>query len=148
MNRAEPVRLLDMPTQEPTCSKLKKSIDEVVEMLNEQYPSMFGGPRCRTPNLNVDKFRNELFQSQFMPRNNLRTAKQLHRALVKINNSLHRNKDDQWMALIGKSTNFNLQGDEETESLVSNSLPSSFVLAHKKARKHKFYLGLTPNWML
>ena len=148
INRAEPVRLIDMPTQDPTSAKLKKAIDEVVELLNEQYPSMFGGPRCRTPKLNVDKFRDELFQSQFMPRNNLRTGKQLHRALVKINNSLHRNKADQWMALIGKSTNFNLQGDEDTESLVSNSLPSSFVLAYKKARKHKFYLGLTPNWML
>ena len=77
INRAEPVRLIDMPTRDLVSTKMKVAIDEVVDRLQDENPSMFGGARCRVPNLNADKFRDELFQSQFMPRSNLRAAKQL-----------------------------------------------------------------------
>lgn len=149
INRAEPVRLIDMPTNDPVSSKMKIVIDETVEQLNSEYPTMFGGPRCRAPNVNADKWRDDLFQSQFMSRHKLRTSKQLYRALIKINRALHRQKEGQWAAMIGKTVTLNVEDNEEEASTATSDLqlPKSFLAAHKKARKTKFYLGLTGKWM-
>lgn len=87
INSAEPVRLIDMPTHDPASAKMKAAIDETVELLEAQYPSMWGSPRCRAPHLNADKFRNYLFEN-FMTQNNVRTSKQLQAALKKVNNQL------------------------------------------------------------
>ena len=94
INSAEPVRLIDMPTHDPVSSKIKLAIDEAVESLEAQYPGMWGGPRCRAPNLNADKFRNDLFESSFMTRNGLKTTKQLQRALKRANSHLMKKQNE------------------------------------------------------
>lgn len=149
INLGEPVRLIDMPTHDPVSSKMKVIIDEVVDQLTREYPAMFGGPRCRSPNLNPDKFRDDLFVSQFMSRHNLRTAKQLYRAVKKVNSALHRQKEEAWADMIGKVAKINLDDDNEASAMSNNEmqLPKGFFSAHKKARKNKFYLGLTSKWM-
>ena len=119
INSAEPVRLIDMPTHDPVSSKIKLAIDEAVESLEAQYPGMWGGPRCRAPNLNSDKFRNDLFESSFMTRNGLKTTKQLQRALKRANSLLMKKQNE-----LGAS---------------SGQL--------KKASKSGFFLGFTSRWL-
>ncbi len=119
INSAEPVRLIDMPTHDPVSSKIKIAIDEAVESLEAQYPGMWGGPRCRAPNLNADKFRNDLFESSFMTRNGLKTTKQLQTALKRANSNLMKRQNE-----LGAS---------------SGQL--------KKASKSGFFLGFTGKWL-
>jgi hypothetical protein len=161
INSAEPVRLIDMPTHDPVSSRLRSAIDLAVDQLEVDYPAMFGGSRCRAPNVNADKLRDDLFQSNFLPRNGIRTAKQLQRALLKVNRALARHKEEQWEHLVGKVVALNLEdggegdGDTDLHENVNESghgqekfeLPKSFLTAHRKAKKNKFYLGLTSKWM-
>lgn len=122
VNKAEPVKLVDLPGVAKAADR--KVINEGADKLMERYPDMFSASqRCRSPHLNIDNLRDALFASNVIQRHNIKTPKAL----------------EQWM--LGQNellaSKFQL---EENRKLVS-------VTALKKAEEYDFYLGLDSSWL-
>lgn len=130
INSAEPVRLVDMPT-EGVDEVLKAVLNEAVEALEEAHPAMFkASHRCRPPHLNKDNLRDEIYQAEFMPRRNIMTTAQLLAALSEVNERLGTRRVEEWT--------------EENSRLSPKK--ASFPDALAKASTHGFYLGLDAAW--
>ena len=123
INKAEPVKLIDMPGV--ANAKDRNVITEAVDRLRNQYPEMFSSSqRCRAPNVNVDNMRNNLFGADIMKRHNLTTGKQLHDWMMEQN------------AALGKK----YENNEEAQGWINEK-------AWKKASRNGFYLGLESTWL-
>lgn len=123
INKAEPVKLLDMPGV--ASSSDRKIISNAAEMLEKNFPSMFStSQRCRVPNVNVDNFRNSLYGANLLRRHNFTTSKELFDWLIEVNASLGSKYEGQ---------------KERTRHLSSK--------AWKKASENGFYLGLENSWL-
>ena len=123
INKAEPVKLVDMPGVAK--AKDRNVITDAVDALEEQYPMMFSpSQRCRAPNVNVDNLRNSLFGSNVMKKHKLNTSKKMLDWVLQQNE-----------LLAGKYEN-----DEDAQNAIN---PKVF----KKASKHGFYLGLESTWL-
>lgn len=59
LNKAESVQEID--TTDEIEAEEKLCINEAVKALQEKFPEMFGNEKCRVPNLNDAKLRNELY---------------------------------------------------------------------------------------
>lgn len=101
-------------------------LDSAVDSLAAAHPEMFKpSSRCKPPHLNVDVLRDDLFQSEFLPRHDVKSAAELLALLEGVNGSLQ--------------THY-AQADSASQS-------KSAVTALKKATEHGFYLGLDKAWM-
>lgn len=121
INKAEPVKLLDMPGVAKVSDR--RIINEASSILQDTYPEMFKpSQRCRPPHLNVDNLRDAIFAAGIINKHNLKN----HKALVS------------WI----------LTQNEELGKKYQEECPSSIsVAALKKAKQYGFYLGLDSAWL-
>jgi len=122
INKAEPIKLLDMPGVASSADR--KVITEAVTLLENQYPSMFSpSQRCKVPNVNVDNLRNSIFGANILKRHELKSSKKLFDWLLVQNGAL----------------------GERYE----NGRESKFIRekAWKKASSNGFYLGIESSWL-
>eukprot|EP00531_Pseudo-nitzschia_arenysensis_P010334 CAMPEP_0116128526 /NCGR_PEP_ID=MMETSP0329-20121206/7406_1 /TAXON_ID=697910 /ORGANISM="Pseudo-nitzschia arenysensis, Strain B593" /LENGTH=416 /DNA_ID=CAMNT_0003622669 /DNA_START=5 /DNA_END=1255 /DNA_ORIENTATION=- len=122
VNKAEPVKLVDMPGVAK--AKDRKIITEVAESLRQKYPDMFSeSQRCRSPHLNIDNLRDALFASKIIDKHSLKTSKAMEDWIMKRNDMLESE----------------FQEEENQKFVNANAL--------KKANRFKFYLGLESSWL-
>lgn len=125
INSAEPVRLVDMPDDEGMEQDSKVILDEATDLLMKQYPEMFkASARCKIPHLNVDLFRDEVFQSEIISNQKIKSSEALLNFFLSVNQKLSKRTDNEWLSLHGGASTKNLE------------------LALKKARANNFFLGL------
>jgi hypothetical protein len=131
INSSEPVRLVDMP-EDGASDEVRDMLVQVTDSLSGKYPEMFKpSTRCRPPHLNVDNLRDELFQYDYLKRHKLTSSDMIIEHLEKVNKNLGKMTDKQWL------------GQDEVDGLRYSATESSL----KKARAHKFYLGLDKTWI-
>lgn len=124
INSAEPVRLVDMPDEGMELSS-KAMLDEATELLMKQFPEMFkASARCKIPHLNVDLFRDEVFQSDVVANQKIKSSEALLKFFLSVNQKLSKRTDKEWLGLNGGVGNKSLEQ------------------ALKKARANNFFLGL------
>lgn len=129
INSAEPVRLVDMPEEGMENENDKKILDEATDLLMKQFPEMFkSSTRCKIPHLNVDIFRDEIFQSDIITTHKIKSSEALLKFFLSKNQKLSKRSDEEWLSLSGGTGNKSLEQ------------------ALKKARSYNFYLGLDRNW--
>ncbi|CAN0006944.1 unnamed protein product, partial [Phaeothamnion confervicola] len=130
INKAEPVRLVDMPG-EGAGEHVKAILHEAVAELEAKYPEMFKpSMRCRPPHLNPDRCRDEVFQSELITRHGLKTTAQLVGWLLCANEALGR---DKWSSPGGRAAS--APGDKTLDR------------ALQKAHANQFFLGLDKSWL-
>jgi hypothetical protein len=121
INRAEPVKLVDMPGVLNDSSR--QILNDAAASLRDQYPAMFkSSQRCRPPHLNIDNLREALFVAAVLDRHAIPNAT----ALL------------DWM----KSANDRLKVEYQQEA-VRNKVPEKVM---EKADANQFYLGLDATW--
>ena len=169
INSAEPIRLVDMPSNSAIEERRKMVLDHAVNDIENKFPKMFkNSARCRKPHVNADKLRDDLWQSGIFTRKaNIRTSKQLTAYMLRMNKRLSFYDDTDWMQLLGfqsikmqkspeNTTVGTTDSDEEFSDASENDVIISknpfyddqqFKVALEKAKMHGFYLGLTNRWM-
>jgi hypothetical protein len=121
INRAEPVKLVDMPGVMKDESR--QILNDAAASMKELYPEMFKpSERCRPPHLNIDNLREALFVASVLDRHSIKSAA----ALV------------DWM----KAENNRLKEEYQKEAV--RSKVSEKVM--EKADANQFYLGLESTW--
>jgi len=121
INKAEPVKLIDLPGVAKT--QEKRLINHVCESLRESYPDMFKpSQRCRSPHVNIDNLRNAIFTADLLDRRNLKTIEDLEAYIQDINSSL----TNKYKSLP--------ETDKQKPSI-------------KKAIQYNFFLGLESSWL-
>jgi hypothetical protein len=121
INRAEPVKLVDMPGVLKDSSR--QILNDAAAQLRDHYPEMFKpSQRCRPPHLNIDNLREALFVAAVLDRHHIKNAT----ALL------------DWM----KSENDRLQVEYQQEA-VRSKVPEKVM---EKADANQFYLGLDATW--
>lgn len=132
INKAEPVKLLDMPGMAP--KRTRDIIDHSATHFHNAYPAMFSSSqKCRAPHLNLDNLRDALFASDVIKREKMGSGGELVKWMVQRNEELR----EQF-------------GDGEEEVVGSIQLESGKKVSEtalKKAREHNFYLGLESTWL-
>lgn len=126
INKAEPVKLVDLPGVSGLTEKTRKTINEGAKLLEEKFPQMFSASdRCRVPHLNIDNLRNELFVADVIKRHDLKSPKAL----------------EIWML----AQNADLKKEYTAENSKKAGGVSKNALA--KAIKFDFFLGLDQSWL-
>jgi len=111
-------------------------LNETAEALQTQYPDMFKiSSRCRSPHMNVDVLRDDLFQCGFLSRHKVRTTEQLLQLLQEINARLGDRYRAEYPGIIGDDA---ATDDGEIGKAVASALV--------KAKLHNFYLGIDKGW--
>lgn len=128
INKAEPVKLVDLPGVANVAER--KIINGAAEALKDSFPEMFKpSTRCRQPHLNLDNLRDALFSSDVLKRHSLKSDKALVDWMMEKN------------ALLAKE--FAVQGANGSRT-ASKSVSKS---ALAKAEKFNFFLGLDSTWL-
>jgi len=128
INKAEPVKVIDMPGVANQSER--RIINEAVTVLAEKYPLMFKpSQRCRSPHLNIDNLRDAIFASGLLKRHSITNQKVLVSLLLSRNEEL---------ADLYNNDVYNNIGTK------SNGIT---VNASKKAKTNAFYLGLDSSWL-
>eukprot|EP00531_Pseudo-nitzschia_arenysensis_P001090 CAMPEP_0116126674 /NCGR_PEP_ID=MMETSP0329-20121206/6453_1 /TAXON_ID=697910 /ORGANISM="Pseudo-nitzschia arenysensis, Strain B593" /LENGTH=908 /DNA_ID=CAMNT_0003620763 /DNA_START=187 /DNA_END=2913 /DNA_ORIENTATION=- len=123
INKAEPVKLIDMPGVASAADR--QVITEAVESLQDQFGAMFSSSqRCRVPNVNVDNLRSVIFGANILKRHKLTTSNKLLEWLLEQN------------AALGNE----YESDAKRQKLVSKK-------QWTKASANNFYLGLESSWL-
>lgn len=123
INKAEPVKLVDMPGI--ASARDNRIITQAVQRLEEQFPQMFSpSQKCRVPNVNVDNLRNNIFGANIMKRHRLRSGKQLF----------------DWLLVQNAAVGASYELDAGRREAISES-------AWEKASENAFYLGLESSWL-
>ena len=91
--------------------------------------------KCRIPHLNADVLRDDLFQTNFIKRHQIKSTSDLKNKLLLVNSTYAQQTDDALLQLMLK----------ETGSVSSESKTISQAI--KKARQFNFFLGLTSAWI-
>lgn len=130
VNKAEPVKLIDMP------GVVKKSeykiINEAANTLYESYRDMFSSSaKCRPPHLNIDNLRDAIFASNVISRHTIKSSKQLEKWMLQKNHDLQ--------TKYGSN-----EGGDMDSILKKNNITKT---AYEKAAKYHFYLGLESSWL-
>ena len=109
--------------------ELVSILDSAADRLAAHYPEMFKpSSRCKPPHLNADVLRDDLFQSDFLPRHDVRSAEDLLALLDRVNASI--------------KLQLSQGGVAETPQSKSQQ-----AAAKKKAAEFDFFLGLDKAWM-
>uniref|UniRef100_A0A7S3PE18 Uncharacterized protein n=1 Tax=Aplanochytrium stocchinoi TaxID=215587 RepID=A0A7S3PE18_9STRA len=120
INKAEMVQEIDLPDK--IAPENRRIIDEVCDSLRSAYPEIITtNNRCRPPNLCIDRFRNRLFQEGVLEKCSILTEKDLYFLIMKVNDSFSERKHNQWPPTVHRNL--------------------------KKAKRCKFFLGLTDEWL-
>ena len=123
INKAEPVKLIDMPGVASATDR--QVITDAVEALQDQFRDMFSSSqRCRIPNVNVDNLRSMIFGANILKRHKLSSSKKLLDWLLEQN------------AALGNE----YENDETKQKLISKK-------QWTKASTNNFYLGLESSWL-
>lgn len=123
INKAEPIQLVDIPGVAP--AKDRNIINDAVARIEKDYKPMFSeSQRCRTPNVNVDNMRNQIFGAGILKRHKLTTSKKLV----------------DW--LLGQNAAVGAKFEQEEWASEYHS-----AKALKKAKENEFYLGLETSWL-
>ena len=123
INKAEPVKLIDMPGVASAADR--QVITDAVEALQDQFREMFSSSqRCRIPNANVDNLRSMIFGANILKRHKLSSSKKLLDWLLEQN------------AALGNE----YENDETKQKLISKK-------QWAKASTNNFYLGLESSWL-
>ena len=126
INKAEPVALLDLPEAREARSADRELVNAAAEDLQKQFPSMFKPTRaCRTPHLNLDVLRDEVFKSGI-------ATNDLNAFFKKQNDMLSKLEDARWL---------------NPDLRARGTKPDIITKALDKAKTHNFYLGLTWVWL-
>lgn len=128
---------LDADSTESVLSQeaLVAVLDETVDGLAASYPDMFKpSSRCKPPHLNADVLRDDLFQSEFLSRHDVRSAEDLRRLLDSVNQALGQQHEQAAQ-----------QKQKQQDGAAGFS--KSAAAASKKAAENGFYLGLDKAWM-
>ena len=132
INKAEPVRLLDLPGAAPR--KTRAVIDHAAEHCRDAYPAMFSAsPRCRAPHLHLDNLREALFAAEVVKREGMGSGGELVRWLADKN--------------AGLRERYGEGGGAEGDAAEAGDGRRVSAAALRKARKHDFYLGLDSSWL-
>lgn len=122
---------------------VKIMLDEATSSLAAKYSELFKtSAACKPPHLNVDVFRDDLFQSNFVKRFAVVEGQVLLSKLEEVNNKLGDISDGDWWRWrdgepVKAASQFKLRNTGK-----------SFASALSKARQHKFFLGLVDkSWM-
>jgi hypothetical protein len=122
INKAEPVKLVDLPGV--ATRKDRDIISNGAESIMEKYPEMFKPSQlCRPPHLNLDNLRDNIFGADILKRHGLTTAKKLEKWLLEQNELLFQKYKD---------------ANAEDLGVSRTSL--------EKAQRYGFYLGLDKTW--
>ena len=123
INKAEPVKLIDMPGVASSADR--KIISEAVDSLKKQFPRMFSSSqRCRVPNVNVDNLRSALFGANVLRRHNLTTSKKL----------------TDWLLVQNAALGVKYENEADLRAFISSK-------AWDKASRYGFFLGLEGSWL-
>eukprot|EP00038_Savillea_parva_P015125 m.13156 g.13156 ORF g.13156 m.13156 type:complete len:380 (-) comp3014_c0_seq1:271-1410(-) len=124
INRAEPLSLIDLPGV--ATDSVRSILNQAVTELAAQYPPMFSDSRrCRVPHVNVDRMRDDIFESGIIQRHGITTADELQQWLMDVNRELHLQRQ-RW------------------DNKAANP---TFAKALEKATAHHFFLGLDRSWL-
>jgi hypothetical protein len=125
INKAEPLKLVDMPgVASPADRKL---ITEAVTTLQMQFPKMFSASqRCRAPNVNIDNLRNSIFGANILKR---------HKDEITSSKTLV-----DWLLVQNAAIGDKFENDEKKKK----SIPEK---TWRKASENGFYLGLESSWL-
>jgi hypothetical protein len=124
INKAEPVKLVDMIAKGTD----RKILDDAVDELRDEYYNMFStSTRCRPPHVNLDNIRDALFAANVIGRHKMKSSTQLLDWLVQQNVQL--------------ANKYN--SAKPADSAGSNGISAK---ALEKAINNKFYLGLESSW--
>jgi hypothetical protein len=134
INSAEPIRLIDMPG-EGASEQTKELLDAATDQLAEEFSEMFKPSlRCKPPHVNVDIFRDDVYQSEIITRKNIQTAKGLIDYIASVNEKLAERSEEDWEQLLILHGSFKTKGKAMEQAI-------------KKAKTNKFYLGLDNSWL-
>ena len=123
INKAEPVKLIDMPGVASAADR--KIITEACETLQDRYENMFSASqRCRVPNVNLDNLRGMIFGADVLKKHKLTTTKKL----------------TEWLLEQNAALGVEYQNDPKKQKLFSKK-------QWKKASGADFYLGLESSWL-
>lgn len=123
INKAEPVKLVDMPGV--ATAKDRKLISTAINRLEAAYPTMFSpSQRCRIPHVNIDNLRDNVFAANVIKRKNIKNANSLNDWIMSENKALAKKYAD----------------SKELQASVNQK-------AWIKAQKYEFYLGLESSWL-
>jgi hypothetical protein len=102
--------------------------------------------RCRPPHLHADALRDELYQSEFLSRHNIKTAEELLLKLESINTRLGKRYNPDLSQSGPKKSGKGKKGavEEVEESTNKGKLTEQ---AEAKAKQYEFYLGLDKSWI-
>jgi len=124
INKAEPVKLVDMPGVAPT--KDRRIIDDAAMSLQDKYPEMFKpSQRCRPPHLNIDNLRDAIFASGVLKKYDLKNKTSLLKWMQEMNDIM--------------AKKYEMGGGDVIFDGNKNAL--------LKAKKFGFYLGLDLSWL-
>lgn len=126
INKAEPVKLIDLP--EGSAGEQEKAVyDGAVLEVSSRFAKMFSSSsRCRVPHLNVDSLRSDMFESQLIHRHELHTSEALLTWLLDKNDAMGRRSAEEWVSAVGKV---------------------HAGKALQKAAANQFWLGMDRSWM-
>jgi len=128
INKAEPCKLIDLP-QSKVPANTKKIIDGAADKLRRRFSGMFKpSSACRTPHMNIDNLRDELFQSGVASKKGFTTADELLNWMVAKNDALCNLADSEW---------------KPRRRTRAKMLPKAL----EKAKQQQFYLGLEWDWL-
>ena len=123
INKAEPVKLVDMPGV--ASARDRKTISEAVNKLEGKLPKMFSASqRCRAPNVNVDNLRDNFFAANVLKRHNMKST----------------NKLLEWLLDQNEAVGKRYKKDKKLRDTINER-------AWTKANFNKFYLGLESSWL-
>jgi len=128
INKAEPCKLLDLP-QSKVSQMEKQIINGAAEKLRSKFSAMFKpSSACRTPHMNIDNLRDELFQAKVVTRYGFEDDDQLFQWLLDKNNALGKIPKDMWVPR-------------------RRTRAKTLGRALDKAEIQGFYLGLEWDWL-
>jgi len=128
INKAEPCKLVDLP-QSGVSESHKEIINGAAEKLRSKYSAMFKpSAACRTPHMNIDNLRDELFQAKVVSRYGFTTDDQLLQWLMDKNEALSKIPKDLWAPR-------------------RRTRAKTLERALEKAEMQGFYLGLEWDWL-
>ncbi|KAL7431645.1 hypothetical protein ACHAXH_003395, partial [Discostella pseudostelligera] len=141
INKAEPLKLLDLPGV--TNKRTRDIIDYAASHFHDTFPAMFSSsPRCRSPHLNLDNFRDALFASEIIQREKIGSGGELVKWITKRNEQLRIRYKSSEQVVEENS------GDTAARELEDDGKKGTInETAIKKAQKHDFYLGLESTWL-
>lgn len=142
INKAEPVKLVDLPGSSGGASEVhKEALSVAVESISSAHAAMFKpSQRCRQPHLNADNLRDDLYQAGVISRLELDdvadvevVAAALEAWILERNAELGRRSEEEWLAA--------WNGPEGKDA------PASWKKAVEKAGKHGLWIGMDRSWL-